>query len=49
MYDKDRQWIFLKLESMKLLKELDSYLIPPGEAANASFRNLDEKYFLNKE
>ncbi len=35
---------------MKLLKDLDGYIIPPGGVqASTSFKNLDEKYFLNKD
>ena len=34
---------------MKLLKDLDEYIIPPGHEAKNSFKNLDEKYFLNKD
>jgi hypothetical protein len=34
---------------MKLLKDLDSYIIPKGEKASTSFHNLDEKYFLDEE
>ena len=45
----NRLWIYLKLESMKLLKDLDEFIIPPGDKASTSFKNLDEKFFLNKD
>ncbi len=34
---------------MKLLKDLDAFIIPPGFEASISFKNLDEKYYLNKD
>jgi hypothetical protein len=34
---------------MKLLKDLDAYIIPPGEMALSTFKNLDEKYFLDND
>ena len=46
----NRLWIFLKLESMKLLKDLDGYIIPLGsDKASTSFKNLDDKYFLDQD
>lgn len=45
----NRLWIYLKLESMKLLKDLDGYIIPPGDKASTSYKNLDEKYFLDQD
>jgi hypothetical protein len=34
---------------MKLLKDLDGFIIPDDKLASISFKNLDEKYFLNKD
>lgn len=43
------QWIYLKLQAMKLLKELDTYMFPAGQSAVTIFTNLDNRYYRDPE
>lgn len=47
--EKKRKWIYLNLQVLKQLKDLDFYLIPKGELVRNLHSEFNEEYYKNPE